>query len=342
MRFASRFGFLLEDALLSAAQDIQVRDMLGHKVSRERIGTELEGMFKGPDPVRAVDLLKNLGLFEAVFEVHPSASDSMLTEEFARAGANLFAAALEIWDSTEIASASRTAEKDDGSGLEEPKRQMMVAALLLPLRSTRIKSAKGKPLSMSSHIIRDSLKWKAKDAEAVDALHAVAPRLAQVYHRLSSGDGEAATSAAQDSVVIELGRCMRDLKTLFVPGMVMASLVASPEATPLGVDPSLVEDHVATLKSSTNNSDGSSLEGRLEMCKALLNAVDRFELNSCWAWKPVLDGKRVMGIMGMAKGGPVLGKLMDKVVDWQLLHPHGSAEECEAWLLVEEKGGGEA
>ena len=34
----------------------QVRDMLGHKVSRERIGTELDGMIKGPDPLMALEV----------------------------------------------------------------------------------------------------------------------------------------------------------------------------------------------------------------------------------------------------------------------------------------------
>lgn len=52
----------------------QVRDMLGHKVSRERIGTELDGMIKGPDPLMALDLLRTMGLFEAVFEVYPPVS----------------------------------------------------------------------------------------------------------------------------------------------------------------------------------------------------------------------------------------------------------------------------
>ena len=32
------------------------------------------------------------------------------------------------------------------------------------------------------------------------------------------------------------------------------------------------------------------------------------------------------------KGGPALGKQIDRVVDWQLEHPEGTAEECVAWL----------
>lgn len=38
--------------------------------------------------------------------------------------------------------------------------------------------------SASFHVVREALKWKAKDAEAVDALHATAPDLVKVYRQL--------------------------------------------------------------------------------------------------------------------------------------------------------------
>lgn len=47
VRFASRFGFELEPTLLEAASDPEVHDHLKWKVSRERIGTEFEGMLHG-------------------------------------------------------------------------------------------------------------------------------------------------------------------------------------------------------------------------------------------------------------------------------------------------------
>lgn len=47
VRFATRFGFELHADILEAAASERVRTALGHKISRERIGTELEGMFNG-------------------------------------------------------------------------------------------------------------------------------------------------------------------------------------------------------------------------------------------------------------------------------------------------------
>lgn len=40
------------------------------------------------------------------------------------------------------------------------------------------------PCSAASHVVREALKWKAKDAEAVDIIHTTAPELIAVYKQL--------------------------------------------------------------------------------------------------------------------------------------------------------------
>jgi len=245
VRFASRFGFNLEESLIAAAQDDEVRGMLGHKVSRERIGAELEGMIGGPDPVAAVHLLQRLRLFEAVFEVHPSATADV-TELFASAGSTLVSALYDVLSSLQ-----------DIPSLEaDARRQILLAALLLPLRAAEVVSAKGKTQTMSSHIVRDSLKWKAKDAEIVDVLHAVAPRLLTVHRDLVQ-----ASAPAPERARVQLGRCIRDLGPLWIPATAIAALIPSPEAKILGVEAS-VADHAALHADGSVNDCNNTLVGR--------------------------------------------------------------------------------
>ncbi len=45
-----------------------------------------------------------------------------------------------------------------------------------------------------------------------------------------------------------------------------------------------------------------------------------------------------MALMKMEKGGPALGQLMERVVDWQLCHPGGSPDECRNYLLANFSG----
>lgn len=67
IRFAARLRFTMDAELVEAALDARVRDALAQKVSRERVGGEVDLMLRSPDPVGAMRLLVNLRLARTVF-----------------------------------------------------------------------------------------------------------------------------------------------------------------------------------------------------------------------------------------------------------------------------------
>lgn len=69
IRFAVRYHLQLDPALENAAQHIDIHRALHVKVSRERVGKELEGMLsgKGARPVEALQLISHLKLAGSVF-----------------------------------------------------------------------------------------------------------------------------------------------------------------------------------------------------------------------------------------------------------------------------------
>lgn len=67
VRFASRYQFVLDDVLTTAITRPEVRSALGSKVSRERVGTELDGMTLGRHPLAALRALHHLHLLPVVF-----------------------------------------------------------------------------------------------------------------------------------------------------------------------------------------------------------------------------------------------------------------------------------
>ena len=71
VRFACRFGLLLDKQLAFAATSASVTAALDSKVSRERLGVEVSKMLEGPDPARAVYLLYSLRLWGVVFRMPP-------------------------------------------------------------------------------------------------------------------------------------------------------------------------------------------------------------------------------------------------------------------------------
>lgn len=75
IRFASRLDYTIDSEALKAMGDPDINDALRRKISRERVGVELEKALRGPDPHEAMRLVFDLGLYFTVFS-DPSLEDS--------------------------------------------------------------------------------------------------------------------------------------------------------------------------------------------------------------------------------------------------------------------------
>jgi len=51
------------------------------------------------------------------------------------------------------------------------------------------------------------------------------------------------------------------------------------------------------------------------------------------------QGKEVLSLLSLTKGGPILKTCLDLIVTWQLDHPEGTKEEGSAWLKEEYEQG---
>lgn len=74
IRFASRLSYKIDSAALKAMGDTDIKDALRKKISRERVGVELEKALRGPDPHEAMRLIVDLGLYYTIFS-DPTVSD---------------------------------------------------------------------------------------------------------------------------------------------------------------------------------------------------------------------------------------------------------------------------
>jgi tRNA nucleotidyltransferase (CCA-adding enzyme) len=67
IRFSSRLDYVIDLETAKAMADPEIQDVLKIKISRERVGIELEKMLKGPRPRMALDLINRFGLYRTVF-----------------------------------------------------------------------------------------------------------------------------------------------------------------------------------------------------------------------------------------------------------------------------------
>ena len=74
------------------------------------------------------------------------------------------------------------------------------------------------------------------------------------------------------------------------------------------------------------------LERCARECTAVSAAVEASHLGDVWNLKPLVSGKEIMKELGQTTGGPWLGKATGLVMEWQLMHPEGSLEDCRLWI----------
>ncbi|KAG9193111.1 hypothetical protein G6011_03146 [Alternaria panax] len=67
IRFASRLDYTIEPETAKAMGNAEIQDVLKIKISRERVGIELEKMLRGPRPRMALELIDRFGLYRTVF-----------------------------------------------------------------------------------------------------------------------------------------------------------------------------------------------------------------------------------------------------------------------------------
>lgn len=76
IRFASRLDYQIDPEALAAMRDDRIKDALRRKISRERVGTELEKALHGPDPHEALRLVFDLDLYFTIFSDPTTTTDA--------------------------------------------------------------------------------------------------------------------------------------------------------------------------------------------------------------------------------------------------------------------------
>lgn len=304
VRYRARFHFQYADGLLEAAREDDVRQALSDKISRERIGVEVDTLMKSWNPVQGVKDFCDMNIFEIVFAI----PGECLIKQYGQRCSQSLALAWEV-----------LGKLGEEYLTPEERHVFMYAALLLPLRNQTHTGPKKKVKEATYHIIRDSLKLRTRDAEAVALLHNHAQRFKNLFAVLHT---DAGVPDLSKSTRIGTGLLIRDLGHLWRACLVIASLLQDPVTCPIEEADA---EHDILYKES-------SVKEVTEICKEVESSIAALGLRDAWKLKPLLDGKTVMRLLGMDKGGPRLGVAMAAQMEWQLANPGKGAEECTKWL----------
>ncbi|KAL4069364.1 hypothetical protein J3A83DRAFT_4096357 [Scleroderma citrinum] len=316
VRFASRFGFEMTPELRDAAQDRFIQEALSCKISRERIGEELDKMIKGVQPVHAIQLINELSLYDCVFHVPADilaiASSPVGSPHSSLTACMILQNILSSSPSLPIVPVHPTllsyALRDPGT-----KARLFLAASLFPFYGITYKTQKQKGHYLVEAVIREGLKLGNKNyyLDGIPALFAAASELIDGF------------SLDQDrfrgpSERVSIGLFLRHPK-MHKP------------TSGLHWSSSLLFSLVCELARLRDNEEATKC---IQRYNAFAMRIDELALGDTVDAKPLLNGNEVVALVG-GKPGPWTRIVLDKILEWHLEHPQGDKVACTDWLKEE-------
>ncbi|KAG2160099.1 uncharacterized protein EDB93DRAFT_1261421 [Suillus bovinus] len=318
VRFASRFGFEIESDLQQAAQLEIIQDTLAQKISRERVGEEIDKMMKGKDPLRSIRIINDLKLYKCIYHVPPQitsiASSTPKPQELSLRAATILHTLLSSTseDSMSLHPTLRSYV------LQEPgcKARLFLAASLYSYHGITYLDPKGKEHTLVKCAIQDGLK------------------LGRQNHYL---DGIPALYSASDllnGVSLEQDRLKMPSERVAI-GLLLRQESVHNIHTSSQWASSLVFSLVCELVSASSSEEAADCVQRYN---ALTRRVEELGLDKAVDAKPILDGQAIARAMD-ENPGPWMKAMVNRVLEWQLGHPDGTQDDCLAWLKEEKSAG---
>ncbi|KAI0935817.1 hypothetical protein AcV5_004134 [Taiwanofungus camphoratus] len=339
VRFASRFGFEMVPELQEAGRDPEIQGALTSKISRERVGEEVDKMMKGRDPLYSVKLINDLCLYSSIFHV-PEPIAATLSAPLSPLHTSLAAASIldallqrpcPSSSSSSLVSASLPPVHplllSDVSAQLSPVPRLFLACALTPFRGIAYNGAKDKTHPAVEAPIREGLKLGTQNhyLDGIPALFAAADLLSEA---VSAQKHEALTDPPER---VKIGLLLRN------------DAVHNPSRTgstwPTSLLFSLVQDLVPLWDATHERFDSDEAAKRIGAYNAFVSRIEELGLPALVDAKPMLDGREVVQVLGASKPGPWTGQVLSRVVEWRLEHPEGTKGECEAWLRAEHAAG---
>ncbi|KIJ21452.1 hypothetical protein PAXINDRAFT_159537 [Paxillus involutus ATCC 200175] len=322
IRFASRLGFEMTPELKAAARDQGIQEALASKISRERIGEELDKMMKGVEPLRAVQIIHDLSLYHCIFhvpaEITAIASASVAASELSLTACTILHNLLSpsSLDTHQPTIRPHPTLLSQASNDKATKARLFLAASIFPFAGITYKDHKQKIHPLVEAVIREGLKLGNKNyyLDGIQALYDAAA----IMKGLSLDEDRFRTPSERVAIGLLLRhtKVHKPMSGSHWSSSLLFSLVC--ELVPLG--------------------NGEEADKCIQRYNAFTSRVEEHGLDKSVDAKPLLNGNDIISVVG-GKPGPHTAIMLAKVVEWQLEHPEGDEHACMNWLREEHSSG---
>ncbi|PLW50261.1 hypothetical protein PCASD_01766 [Puccinia coronata f. sp. avenae] len=333
IRFATRFGFQLDPDIVRAAQADPIKDAFDKKISRERVGTEVDKMLKGRDPFASLKMIEELGLYRLVFNPCANLPDAALDSSAAIRAAGWLDRLLLLHDPSDAQNDSDVLALSQSKNIRplllprDPalRRRLFLACALIPYRP--LKAHWGKKVIWAGEVVMmESLKLGNHDKNFIGHLfQALAVlNIAHLEPLVHTSSGGAA------ALRVQLGRLLR---LTHVHDLKQAEGDASLNWRTSLLFAVVIE--LSRLQQPLPNQ--SPTEEQIKVVKLFDQLVEKIlELDLPFVVtaefeKRRLDGKEICRVLGI-KPGKHLAPIIDAVIDHQIEFPDQTKDQGAQWL----------
>lgn len=270
------------------------------KISRERVGKELEKMLRGPHPVLALFKFHDLGLFESIFMPALEEPPALPTYNMARTTA-CFSYLHSIPEDSSYGILRRLYSTPDDEYIA------WIMAALAPWEDRTLPGPKNRPAAAAAIAAREGFKADNKLFSTVQAAYTNASSIQKFVDEVATTD----TSRGR------VGMFIRNLGKDWTNQYLLALLLkAMPYWEQGDVKPKKVSEKV------------------FERYAGVLRRVEGLGLWRVWEEKHVLDGKEFMGALGEKKAGTWMKPALERLMEWQLERPGVGKDEARQWAVA--------
>ncbi|MCJ1477732.1 CCA tRNA nucleotidyltransferase, mitochondrial [Lambiella insularis] len=310
IRFASRLGYSIDQEAEDSMSDQSIKDALRAKISRERIGIEIEKMLKGPQPRHALALIDRLALYNTVF-TDPNQSSQLIvdTTSWSKSYHQLSQITGYVHTSASTLGSLQTVKKI----LVNDDHDLYLAWLLCALTpwaktenpAIQKPGAKRNP-PMAAVVAREGLKVENRSTNVIKDAMVHLPEIVA---------SKAAISTESQSVSIPMKRKQASLSREGL-GMAIRRWGRHWRSSVL----------VALLTEVMEAKEELEQDQIVEQYAAWLTLIESLCLLDAYALKPIVDGKQLLRVFNRASG-PWMVIALDIAMEWQLRNPGKNSPE---------------
>ncbi|KAJ3127357.1 CCA tRNA nucleotidyltransferase, mitochondrial [Nowakowskiella sp. JEL0407] len=299
IRFASRFGYDIDPEILYAAAQPEIKNAFKNKLSKERVGIELDKMLSGNDPLRALKLISEFGYYRLVFEPPASFDQEIVIEE--DLSIQIAEVLSRIFDSPEVI----TKLAPSLPALNNLHKRLLYLCSALTPYHPHTYMEKKKEIPVVRYIVMNSMKLCTHDADVSSGIISSLDPIIKMVNYVN----ETGVKVRKD-----IGLLIREIGLKFLSDL-----------WPLA----LIHAFAFEIAQSTDSNSFELLSSKYE---TFASAVTELNLADAHKEKYLLSGKDICRILNI-KPSPIIGTINQALIEWQFENPGATKEMAETWIL---------